>query len=212
MTDDLLLDRICEELIGDHAVHTIFLYGSRADGSAGPDSDYDIAAFAPIAAPFRIARPDPDGYLDVFVYPQARLRDPGEDFLNLRGSRIVIQRGADGDDCLGALDAVFARGPTPLPADELEARRVWAHKMAARIDRGDAEGNYRRAWLLQALLEDYFLIRGRWYEGPKKALRGLEKSEPPVHEAFVVALTPGASNEAVRALVDLVAGGVPRAG
>ena len=38
---------------------------------------------------------------------------------------------------------------------------------------GDLEGNFRRVWLLYALLEDYFALRGMWYEGPKAALKWL---------------------------------------
>jgi len=36
--------------------------------------------------------------------------------------------------------------------------------MALRMRRSDIEGNFRRAWLLTALLEDYFRLRGMWYQ------------------------------------------------
>src|SRR4051794_38471595 len=74
---------------------------------------------------------------------------------------------------LEGIAKLFQAGPKKLPADEIEARKTWARKMLARARQGDTEGDYRRSWLLMALLEDYFVIRGDWYHGPKKALRWL---------------------------------------
>jgi len=56
MRSEPILAQVCTELVAAHAVHTILLYGSRADGSAGADSDYDVAAFGPIDKSFRVAR------------------------------------------------------------------------------------------------------------------------------------------------------------
>jgi hypothetical protein len=206
MHSEPILDRACKELVSAHAVHTILLYGSRADGSAGADSDYDIAAFSPNDKSFRIARLVDGAYLDVFIYPEALLIEPTQEYLKLRGSQIVLQRGAEAESFLSKLEEVFRRGPEPLPSDEIEARKVWAQKMAARIGRADPEGNYRRVWLLTALLEDYFHIRGLWYQGPKKSLRWLEQFDGPAYHAMCLALKPNASNEAVSSLVQLVAG------
>ena len=205
MRPDPILDQVCKELVATHAVHTILLYGSRADGSAGADSDYDVAAFGPIDKSFRVARLVDGAYLDVFVYPEALLLEPTEEYLKLRGSHVVLQRGAEAEDFLGKLEEIFRRGPEPLPSDEIEARKVWAHKMAARMRRADLEGNYRRVWLLTALLEDYFHIRGLWYQGPKKSLRWLEQFDVPTYDAMRLALEPNASAEAVFSLVHLVA-------
>jgi hypothetical protein len=101
---------------------------------------------------------------------------------------------------LARLAAVDAAGPQPLAPDEAAARRVWAQKMVARIRRGDLEAHYRRAWLLTALLEDWFLLRRRWYRGPKEALRWLEAHAPEAHAAFAAALDPGADVEAIARL------------
>jgi len=206
MRPDPILDQICKELVATHAVHSILLYGSRADGSAGADSDYDVAAFGSIDKSFRVARVLDGTYLDVFVYPEALLLEPTEEYLKLRGSRVVMQRGAEAEDFLSKLEEIFRRGPEPLPSDEIEARKVWAHKMVARMQRADLEGNYRRVWLLTAMLEDYFHLRGLWYQGPKKALRWLHQFDVPTYDAMHLALEPNASKEAVSSLVHLVAG------
>jgi hypothetical protein len=206
MRSDPTLEQLCDELMSAHAVHTILLYGSRADGSATVDSDYDVAAFGPTDKAFRVARTVGATYLDVFVYPESVLIAPTEDHLKLRGSHVIVQRGVEAAEFLATLDELFQLGAKPLPADENAVIRVWAHKMLARIKRSDAEGNYRRVWLLTALLEDYFLIRGLWYQGPKKALRWLEEFDVPTHNAMLHALEPNASHEAISSLVHLVAG------
>lgn len=203
---DPVLTAICEELAAIHQVHMILLYGSRANGSANASSDYDIAAFGPVKDTVRIARPVGDSFLDVFVYPDAVLHAPTEEHLKLRGSHVVLQRDAKADGFLNRIEELFQLGPKPLPADEIAAIKVWAHKMLARVERSDPEGNYRRVWLLTALLEDYFRIRGLWYEGPKKSLRWLKQFDLASHDALCLALEPNASHAALSLVVHRVAG------
>ena len=206
MHSDPILEQVCNELIATHAVHTILLYGSRADESASTDSDYDVAAFGAIGKSFRVARLVDGAYLDVFVYPETLLLDPTEEYLKLRGSHVVMQRSDEAEDFLSKLEGIFRRGPEPLPSDEIAARKVWAHKMVARMRRADFEGNYRRVWLLTALLEDYFHLRGLWYLGPKKALRWLQQFDISTYDAMQLALRPNASEGTISSLVHFVAG------
>ena len=206
MPEDPELAAICRELQSLHQAHTILLYGSRADGSFGEDSDYDVAAFAPVASPLRIARRVGRAYWDVWIYPQAALGEVTQEDLRFRGSRILLQQGHGAQDFLDRVDALYCKGPAPLSANELEARSVWAHKMLARIARGDPEGNYRRVWLLQALIEDYFHRRTIWFEGPKKALRWLREFDHPAYAAYCQALEPAADLRAIADLVGLLAG------
>ncbi|MBQ0930603.1 nucleotidyltransferase domain-containing protein [Ideonella alba] len=206
MTPTAMVEAICQELVSSHGVHTILLYGSHADGTATDDSDLDIAAFGTVVQAFRIARQEGPVYLDVWVYPEADLSQASAESLRLRGSQILLQRGALATTFLDRLDALYRQGPERLSANEVAARDVWAHKMLARSARGDAEAHYRRVWLLQALLEDYFHKRGLWFEGPKKALRWLQAFDRPAYEAYCLALEPGASQQAIADLVRLLAG------
>ncbi|MCD4484128.1 nucleotidyltransferase domain-containing protein [Chromobacterium vaccinii] len=201
-----LLSRIVAELERDERLHTVLLYGSRADGSANQGSDYDIAAFGTVPQMTRDTRCIDGEYLDLFLYPDSVLDEPSDAHLSLRGAKVLRQRGDEASHFLNRLEALHAAGPEALPEDELQARRDWAHKMAARIQRGDVEGDYRRAWLLMALLEDYFALRGLWYEGPKKALRWLARHDEQSRQAFEQALKPNAGNEAIEKLVLSVAG------
>ncbi|HYD81049.1 MAG TPA: nucleotidyltransferase domain-containing protein [Paucimonas sp.] len=201
---DPLLARICRELIARHGAHTILLYGSRANGSANEDSDYDIAAFAKGERIVRDARVFGGKYLDAFVYPEQTLTAPSAEQLHLRGSRILFQRERQAESFLEALDQIHAAGPESLPADELAAIRAWPAKMLARIGRDDIEGNYRRVWLLTTLLEDYFRLRRLWYQGPKKSLQWLVANDPKAYGAFAAALRPGASDESIAELAEIV--------
>ncbi len=54
-----------------------------------------------------------------------------------------------------------------LSSAKIELRRSWSYKMLERVHQDDIEANYRRAWLLFPLLEDYFAIRQKWYLGSK---------------------------------------------
>ncbi len=204
MPTPLLLEALRDHLVQRHGVHTVILYGSRANGSALPGSDIDVAAFWPGDQTMRDTRQFHGDYLDLFIYPDSLLAQPSAADLKLRGGRVLLQRGNEADRCLAQLDALHAAGPTPLPADELQARRDWAHKMLGRIARGDTEGHYRRAWLQTALLEDWFVLRGLWFEGPKRALAWLAQHEPATRLAFDAGLAPGASWDTLRLLVEQV--------
>lgn len=204
MAADEFVHAIARELVARFRVHTVLLYGSHADGSASAESDYDIAAFGPVEYAIRDARVIEGRYLDAFIYPESVFESPTEEFLKLRGSVVLLQRDLLGTDLLKHLDDLHASGPEALPGDEATARRAWAHKMLKRAERGDVEGNYRRAWLLTALLEDYFRLRGRWFEGPKKAMRWLQRHDGATFLAFTAALEPGAEIAAISRLIPLV--------
>jgi hypothetical protein len=184
------------------------MYGSHARGDARPGSDYDVAGFAETAHVERITGPWRSSYLDVFVYPESKMT-PAPEMLHLRGGKALFQKDGAADGFLAALDDLYAAGPEALHDSEIQARRNWAWKMLDRARLADPEGNYRRAWMLTALLEDYFVLRARWYDGSKKSLAFLAESEPHVHAKFEAALRPGASFDAVAELVETVAG--PRA-
>jgi len=203
MKHDPLLNHICHELV-EAGAHTVLLYGSRANESANALSDYDVAAFAPVARVIRDTRVVDGYFLDVFLHPDDALNRPTPELLKLRGSRILVQRDDNATRFLAALEAVYRQGPQRLPEDEIRARDVWARKMALRARRGDAEGDYRRVWLLTALLEDYFVTRQMWFEGPKKALQWLLMHDTALYHAFQAALKPNTSPGAIDALVDLV--------
>ena len=207
-SDPLVVD-LARDLRQRHGCHTAILYGSRAMGDARHDSDYDLAGFGSAAATYRDARKWRGIYVDSFIHPQARLVDPGVDLLQLRDGIVLFEKDGAGTKLLARLEEMFRHGPVRLADDEIAARRVWAWKMLERSAHADIEADYRRTWLLMALLEDYFALRHLWYLGPKRSFRWLEAHQPQVHAAFKAALLADANPDAIQGLVETVAGPRP---
>ena len=202
-----LAHALVDELRRTAPVHTVILYGSRARGDATPDSDLDVAAFADVATTTRDARRWRGLYLDGFVYPTAvATAAPDAELLKLRGGTVLLDERGLAGPLMAALDALHGAGPPPITDDDRQMRRVWAHKMLARIARDDIEAHYRRHWLLYQLLEDHFAYAGAWYLGPKRALAALAIDAPALHAAFAAALAPGADLPTIAALVAQVCG------
>lgn len=86
-------------------------------------------------------------------------------------------------------------------------RIAWAAKMIERTSGGHIEANYRRVWLLTALLEDYFQLRGLWYWGPKQSFSWLMAHDRAAFEAFECALQPFAKANDLQQLIGHVHGG-----
>ena len=193
MNDDPLIGQIAEELRAKHGCHTVLVYGSRARGEGQPTSDYDLLGIRPGGETFRDARRWNGVYLDLFIYPEELIARPDETMLQWFGGVVLFQKDQIGDTLLARLNAIYDAGPAPMPEDERETRRVWAGKMLERAREDDIEAHYRRAWLLTALLEDYFQLRDRWYLGPKKSFLWLKEHDPATYTAFDLALQPTAS-------------------
>ncbi|MBA2542167.1 MAG: nucleotidyltransferase domain-containing protein [Deltaproteobacteria bacterium] len=199
------LDALTDELRRRHGLHTLLLYGSHARGDETPESDVDVAGFAEVGATIRDARLWCGTYLDAFVYPTAVLETtPDAELLKLVGARVLLDERGLAQPLLDRIAELERRGPPALTADDAQMRRVWAHKMLARIRRGDLEARYRHHWLLYQLLEDHFALRGVWYRGPKEALASLARDAPATFAAFERALGVDESLAGLAALVELV--------
>lgn len=190
---------MAERLRTRHGAHTVVLYGSRARGEATATSDYDLLGIAPVDRTIRDAAVVDGHFLDAFVMAEAALCEPDESLVYMHGGCVIFERDGAGTRLLAALAERHARGPTPVTDDNAAMRRVWVHKMLDRIARGDAEAHLRRAMLLSQLIEDYFALRGQWYEGPRRGLLALERDAPELFRLYVSALSPNADFEAVRA-------------
>jgi hypothetical protein len=196
---------LTEELRRVHGVHTVILYGSRARGTATPESDVDVAGFGDVAETTRDARLWNGLYLDGFVYTTSILTaTPDAELLKFLGARVLLDERDLAGGLLDRIAALDREGPPVLVETEQRMRRVWARKMLARIRRGDIEAHYRYHWLLYQLLEDYYALRGAWYRGPKESFATLAVQAPATFAAFERALAPGATPEMLEALVELV--------
>ncbi|MNK06275.1 hypothetical protein D3C87_241690 [compost metagenome] len=184
MKEAEILKKITDDLVGNFSCHTIVLYGSRARGDHSESSDYDILGVTDSTdKTIRHAYVIADQYVDGFVYSTQSLMEPDQSHLYMKDGKVLREREGFGTKLLESLEQIYRKGPS-ISSDELEMKRVWAQKMIDRAQRGDNEGNYRKHWLIYALLEDYFAFRGLWYEGAKKALEYLKVHDPEVLMQF----------------------------
>ena len=199
---DQLITDLSHHLADELGFHTAILYGSHARGDWDPASDIDVMAFRDDAEPTHAAGRWRDLFLDLFVYPSGAEATP--DWLRMHGGRVLFQRSGEGDRVLSAVAALYEAGPSLLDSVAAQTRCLWLEKMLARAVKGDVEGDFRRHWLLSALLEDYCALRGRWYLGPKQALFALSRESPRELAVLAAAFEPGATLETIGAAVALV--------
>lgn len=199
-----LLAELVQELIKKHKCHTVILYGSHARGDATPQSDYDLMGVKKSGKKYRVAEKRDGIYLDIFVYPEKDLKKVGENYLYMNGAKVLYERGTFGTRFIKKLKTAINRKYQPLPLDEIKVRQVWLHKMFDRISQGDIEGNYRRSWLHDALLYEYFNIRKKRYWGSKKSFAWLIKNDPTTYRLFDRVLKNPLNLDLLKKLVERV--------
>ena len=197
------------DLLGVHLrerfrCHTAILYGSRARDDQDCASDIDVIAFGDGGRTGHVAHLWENLFLDLFLYPSGT--KPEQDWVRIHGGRVLFQRDGAGDEVLAAVADMVSSGPARLSPDDARTTRLWLEKMLARAEKGDAEGDHRRHWLLKELLDIHFLLRGRWYLGPKQSLNFLRHHHPEHFEVLRRAFAPGADLADIRAAVAMVNG------
>jgi hypothetical protein len=204
--DDHNYTLISDKLSGSFDTHTIFLYGSRADGTSNETSDLDVAGFAERQERNRDCFWVNDLEIDVFIYDEKLLRQPTAELLRLRGAKVILDRKCLAQTFLEKIEKIFEQGPPLVDERTRAVNRNWAWKVVRRMRRDDVEARYRRAWLLYELLEYYFSFRRMWYEGPKRAFSWLKENDLPTYVSFENALRENATVADIEMLVELVIG------
>ena len=183
------VENILNYLYGTYAPDALILYGSYADGTDGPGSDFDALILANHPACHDTSTVE-GVQLDVWVYPADYFAEA--DALE---EAVTVAEGVVLHDPQGLGVALKARVQACLAAqpgksvEENAASLAWCRKMLARTVRADAEGLYRWHWLLTDTLEIACDLLHESYRGPKKALRWLAEKHPAVHGAYVRALS-----------------------
>jgi hypothetical protein len=200
-------ERIALEVMAAHGCHTAILYGSWARGQATAESDVDVLCVRDEGQSFRDARIVEGVYLDAFIYPRAALASPAPALLRARDGVVLREAHGCGTALLAELSALHQRGPAPLPEDERRAVVLWSRKMLERMGGSfGLEAGYRRMQLYMQCLEDYFALRGRWFEGPRLGYAWLLQHDTAAYRCFAHAALPAASADAFVALVQAVYG------
>lgn len=201
---DPIVERLKKDLQEKYGCHTVILYGSRARGDQGPGSDYDIMGVREGGKKTRKAWAEGGAYVDLFVWPEPELTPPDASHLYMLDGVVLAERGGWGRRFLNRLLEIHAGGPVPLSAEEKEFRRAWIRKMLERVRADDLEGRYRRTWLQNSLLEDYFVLRDLWYLGSKKALDHLRSRDPESFALFEAVYGNPANFAALERLVQKI--------
>lgn len=195
----------CEEFKTKHKCHAVILYGSFARGDSGPESDFDLVGFSAQASnKLRDARIYEGRFLDLFVFPPSEYENASSNHLYMRNGKVLFDEFGKGNEFLKSIEEIYKSGPEKLSDDEKQARRVWAQKMISRAKVDDLEGRFRLSMLKVSLLEDYFLLRDKWYQGSKESFSWLRENDPQILIKFEKIYQPNASLKDLEELALLV--------
>ena len=199
-----ILEQIVNELIEKFKCHTVLLYGSHARGDATSKSDYDVMGVRKSGPQFRLAEKRNGIYLDLVIFTEEDLKRVGENHLYLKGAKVLFQKQKFGDRFLRKLEVALRKPYKAQSPDEIHPRGVFAHKMFERVEEGDVEGNYRRSWLQEALLIEYFELRKKRYWGSKESFAWLKENDRRTYNLFDKSLESPKDLKALRRLVERV--------
>lgn len=181
---------VLDYLTETYAPHAILVYGSYANGTANEQSDFDALLITDRHCTAHDGGRIDGVLLDVFIFHTSQITEQTDcgSFLQVHDALVLLD--ARGQAArLKERVAAYVRSRPPLPGDEKRHLVEWCEKMLIRATRCDAEGYYRWHWLLNDSLELYFLLRDRFYFGPKKALGQLQTMDPPGYALFYAALS-----------------------
>ncbi len=168
----------------------IIVYGSFADGTSNLFSDFDALLVTADGERRHDDRFVDFTQLDVFVHPLSDFQgeyDPAE-YARIYGGQILLDRDGVAAALLERVTQ-WVDSRAKKTQEELDFNVSWCEKMLRRAECTDAEGCFRRHWLLVESLEIYTELRGWPYLGPKKALAQLEKKDRAVFALYEKALT-----------------------
>lgn len=183
---------ILSYLAAEYDPLAIIVYGSFADGTQNLFSDFDALLITEGGERRHDDRFVDCTQLDVFVHPLSDFQGgyDASEYTRVYGGQILLDRNGVAASLLDKVQKLVD-GQAHKTRDELQLDVRWCEKMLRRAERTDAEGAYRRHWLLVDSLEIYTELRAWPYLGPKKALRQLEKKDKEGSALYERALCEG---------------------
>ena len=183
------MNKIIDYIKEKYSPLSIIVYGSYADGTNGPYSDFDALVISSLHEQSHDTSFVNGVQLDVFVYPESRVESEldCEDFIQISEGRVIMDQ--DGIGC--AFQSRVLEYLKSLPRksfSDIQENIDWCFKMCNRVKRGDAEGMFRWHWLLTDSLEIFCEAAQHPYMGPKKALKWMETEHPAAFALYKKAL------------------------
>lgn len=184
------MDRIIEYIKQKYNPLSIILYGSYANGTNNLNSDFDSLVISENCEPFHDTSFVNGIQLDVFVYPASYFDGNYDcnDFIQIFDGKIITDSDGRGKALQENVRSYLQNRPKKSKA-EIDAAVDWCVKMLARGKRCDAEGMYRRHWVLIDSLEIFCDVMYHPYRGPKKALKWMEENHPAAFDCYKKALS-----------------------
>lgn len=170
----------------------VIIYGSYADGSNNENSDFDALVISETHAIFHDGSLFYGVRLDVFVYPKSYFGGDidCEDFVQIFDGKIILDTDGIGINLKNRINKYLSAKPK-RSKQEIKSDIEWCRKMLERTKRRDAEGNFRRHWLLVDSLEIFCDAAGIDYHGPKKSLKAMNENFPDAFSLYFAALGKG---------------------
>lgn len=168
---------------------SIILYGSYANGTNDPNSDFDALVISCDHGLHHDTSFVNGVQLDVFIYPASYFDGNYDcnDFIQIIDGKIISDNDGRGKSLHNRILLHLQNKPSKSN-EEIQANIDWCVKMFERVKRGDAEGLFRWHWVLTDSLEIFCDIMDHPYLGPKKSLKWMEENHPAAFACYKLAL------------------------
>lgn len=155
---------------------TIAVYGSYADGTYDPYSDFDCLLIVKSKNKMHDDTVVDGVPLDCFLYTEHEMEQENiETFLPLYEAKLVYDTGIG--QAVQSKVRNYVQSHSMHDPEEKRFLVSWIKKTMKRIEKSDAEGHFRAIAFLAESLEDYCILRDRFYFGSKKTIRYLKEDE-----------------------------------
>lgn len=183
------MEEIIRYIKQNYAPETIIVYGSYANGTNNKNSDFDALVISETHEAFHDTSFVSNIQLDVFVFPSADIQQVEDysQFIQIFDGKIILDSNGVGRRLQQAVLEYISKWPSKT-ADEIKDEIEWCRKMLMRTKRTDAEGLFRRHWLLVDTLEIFCDAVHHPYFGPKKSLIWMKQYQPEAYACYEKAL------------------------
>lgn len=156
----------------------LIVYGSYSDHTNNLNSDFDAMIICNEGGNAHDTSTVFGVRLDVFVYSKDYIEklDDMSEVLQIWDGRIICDTADIARDLKDRVCEYVASSPK-LTGDEKNDLRSWCKKMLESTEREDAEGLYRRHWLLTDSLEIWCNLNDIMYFGPKKTILRMKNED-----------------------------------